>query len=54
MCSFDGADLGTNSDVLVSFPVRCRNVCGTFVERLLLYCFGITIYYYHIMKLIFM
>ena len=43
MCSFDGADLGTNSDVLVSFPVRCRNVCGMFVERLLLYCFDITI-----------
>jgi hypothetical protein len=42
MCSIDGADLGTNSDVLVSFPVRCRNVCGTFVEHLLLYCFDIT------------
>jgi hypothetical protein len=34
MCSFDRADLGTNSDVLLSFPVRCRNVCGTFEERL--------------------
>ena len=42
MCSFDGADLGTNSNVLVSFPVRCRNVCGT---RLLLYCFDITLGY---------
>jgi hypothetical protein len=42
MCSFDGADLGTNSEVWVSFSVRCRNVCGTFVERFLLYCFDIT------------
>jgi hypothetical protein len=24
--------------------VRCLNVCGTFVERLLLYCFDITRY----------
>ncbi len=38
MCSFDGPDLRTNSEVLVSFSVRCRNVCGTF----LLYCFDIT------------
>ncbi len=44
MCSFDGADLGTNSEVLVIFSVRCQNVCGTFVERLLLYCFDITRY----------
>jgi hypothetical protein len=47
MCSFDGADSGTNSDVLVSFLIdvgifcgtfveRLWNVCGTFVERLLL------------------
>ncbi len=43
MCSFDGADSGTNSDILVSFMLRrCRNVCGMFVERLLLYCFDIT------------
>jgi hypothetical protein len=52
MCSFDGADLWTNSDVLVSFPVRCQNVCGTFVERLwniverlLVYCFDIPLAY---------
>ncbi len=24
------------------FPVRCRNVCGTFVEHLLLFCFDVT------------
>jgi hypothetical protein len=45
MCSFDGADLGTNSDSLVSFPVRSErlwNVCGTFVERLLFYWFDIS------------
>ncbi len=40
---FRWADLGKNSDVLVSFPVRCRNVCGTFVERLLLYCLTLLI-----------
>jgi hypothetical protein len=41
MCSFDGADSATNSDVLVSFLLdvgtfveRLWNVCGTFVERL--------------------
>ncbi len=39
MCSFDGADSGTNLDVLVSFLLDVR----TFVERLLLYCFDITI-----------
>jgi hypothetical protein len=33
MCSCDGPDLRTNSEVLVSFSVRCRNVCATFVER---------------------
>jgi hypothetical protein len=33
MCSFDGPDLRTNSEVMVSFSVRCRDVCGTFVER---------------------
>jgi hypothetical protein len=38
MCSFDGADSGTNSDVLVSFLLDV----GTFVERLLLYCYDIT------------
>ncbi len=38
MCSFDGADSGRNSDVLVSFLFDV----GTFVERLLLYCFDIT------------
>ncbi len=27
-------------------PVRCRNVCGTFAERLLLFCFDITAMYY--------
>jgi hypothetical protein len=48
MCSFDGAHLGINSDVLLSFPVRCRNVCGTFVERLLLYCFDITTVKHHV------
>jgi hypothetical protein len=37
-----------------TFVERLWNVCGTFVERVLLYCFGITIYYYYIMKLIFM
>jgi hypothetical protein len=36
MCSFDEADSGTNSEVLGFIPVRCRNVCGMFVERLLL------------------
>ncbi len=41
MCSFDGADSGTNSDVLVSFLLDV----GTFVERLLLYCFDITYRY---------
>jgi hypothetical protein len=41
MCFFDGADLGTNSEVLVIFSVRNRKVCGTFVELLLLYCFDI-------------
>jgi hypothetical protein len=37
MCSYDGADSGTNSDVLVSFLLdvgtfveRLWNVCGTF------------------------
>jgi hypothetical protein len=44
MCSFDGADSGTNTDVLVP---SCRNVCGTFVERLLLHCFDITKHYHH-------
>jgi hypothetical protein len=34
MCSLDGADLGTNSDVLVSFLLDVRNVCGTFLEHL--------------------
>jgi hypothetical protein len=38
MCPFDGADSGTNSDVLVSF----RLDVGTFVERLLVYCCDIT------------
>ncbi len=38
MCSFDGSDSGTNSGVLVSFLLDF----GTFVERLLLYCFDIT------------
>jgi hypothetical protein len=38
MCSFDGADSRTNSNVLVSFLLDVR----TFVERLLLYCFDIT------------
>jgi hypothetical protein len=49
MCSFDGADSGTDSDVLVSFLLdvgtfveRLWNVCRKFVERLLLYCFDIT------------
>ncbi len=37
MCSFDGADSRINSDVLVSFLLAV----GTFVERLLLYCFDI-------------
>jgi hypothetical protein len=37
MCSFDGADSGTNSDVLVSFLLDV----GTFVERMLLYCLDI-------------
>ncbi len=41
MISFDGADLGTNSDVLVSFLLDV----GTFVERLFLYCFDITNHY---------
>jgi len=36
MCAFDGPDLRTNSEVLVSFSVRCRNVYGTFVERFFL------------------
>jgi hypothetical protein len=42
----------THADVLVLFPVRCRNVCGTFmerlwniVERLLVYCFDIPLAY---------
>jgi hypothetical protein len=52
MCSFDGADLGTNSEVLVSFSVRCRNVCGMFVEHLLLYCFDITTHWSLPLKLI--
>ncbi len=38
MISFDGADSGMNSDVMVWFlswmSERLRNVCGTFVERL--------------------
>ncbi len=38
MCTFDGAGSGTNSDVLVSFLLDV----GTFVKRLLLYCFDIT------------
>jgi hypothetical protein len=38
MISFDGADSGTNSDVLVSFLLDV----GTFVERVFLYCFDIT------------
>ncbi len=38
MISFDGADSGTNSYVLVSFLLDV----GTFVERLFLYCFNIT------------
>jgi hypothetical protein len=37
MCSFHGADSGTNSDVLEPL----WNDCGTFVERLLFYCFDI-------------
>ncbi len=41
MWSFDGADSGTNSDVLVSFLFDGQNVCVTFVERLLLYFFDI-------------
>jgi hypothetical protein len=39
MISFDGADSGTNSDVMVSFFLdvgtfveRLWNICGTFVE----------------------
>ncbi len=36
----DGVDLGTNSDVLVSFPVRYRNVCGTFAPLLFWHYYG--------------
>ncbi len=40
MCSFDGGRFGNKlRRLVVSFPVWCRNVYGTFVERLLLYCF---------------
>jgi hypothetical protein len=35
MCSFDGADLGANSDVLVSFLLDV----GTFMEHLWNVCF---------------
>jgi hypothetical protein len=42
MISFDGADWGTNSDVLVSFLLDV----GTFAERLFLYCFDITSLYH--------
>jgi hypothetical protein len=34
MCSFDGADSRTNSDVLVSFLLDVGTFVGTFVERL--------------------
>jgi hypothetical protein len=40
LCSFDRADSGTNSDILVSFllDVGMFMECGLFAERLLLYC----------------
>jgi hypothetical protein len=34
MISFDGADSGTNSDVLVSFQLDVATFVRTFVERL--------------------
>jgi hypothetical protein len=43
MISFDKTNSGTNSNVLVSFQLYVyRIVCGTFVERLFLYCVDIT------------
>ncbi len=42
MISFDGADSGTNSDVLVSFLLND----GTFVERLLNVCPLLFLHYY--------
>jgi hypothetical protein len=43
MFSFDGADSGTNTDVLVSFLlVVAERLLKTFVERLFLYYFDIT------------
>jgi hypothetical protein len=34
---------GTNPHVLVSFLLRYRNFCGTFLERLFLYCFDVVV-----------
>jgi hypothetical protein len=39
---FDMTNSGTNSIVICFIPIRYWDVCGTFVDRLLLYCFDIT------------
>jgi hypothetical protein len=44
--SFDGADSGANSDILVSFLLVLDG--RTFVEHLFLYCFDITNTYHNI------
>jgi hypothetical protein len=42
MISFDGADSGRNSDVMVSFLSDVGTFVERLVERLFLYCFDIT------------
>jgi hypothetical protein len=42
MISFDKTNSGTNSIMFCFIPISYRNVCGTFVERLFLYCFDVT------------
>ncbi len=39
---FSVGQIRERAQTLWFIPVRCRNVCGTFVEHLFLYCFDIT------------